>query len=240
MEKALVIIPTYNEAENIKKVIEATIREKKFDVLVVDDSSPDGTATIVKEIIKSYPKKIFLEVKKNKDGLGRAYIHGFKWAVDKMYDYIFEMDADFSHNPSELGTMLDYLKEGKDMVIGSRYIKGINVVNWPLGRIILSYLASVYVRLITSMPIKDPTAGFVGYKREVLEEIVLDKVKFIGYAFQVEMKYKTWRKKFSYIEHPIIFTNRTLGLSKMDGRIIWEGLLGVLILRINDIFGLNK
>ena len=240
MEKALVIIPTYNEAENIKKVIEATIREKKFDVLVVDDSSPDGTATIVKEIIKSYPKKIFLEVKKNKDGLGRAYIHGFKWAVDKMYDYIFEMDADFSHNPSELVTMLDYLKEGKDMVIGSRYIKGINVVNWPLGRIILSYLASVYVRLITSMPIKDPTAGFVGYKREVLEAIELDKVKFVGYAFQVEMKYKTWRKKFSYIEHPIIFTNRTLGLSKMDGRIIWEGLLGVLILRINDIFGLNK
>ena len=208
MEKTLVIIPTYNEAENIKKVIEATIREKKFDVLVVDDSSPDGTATIVKEIIKSYPKKVFLEVKKNKDGLGRAYIHGFKWAVDKMYDYIFEMDADFSHNPSELVTMLDYLKEGKDMVIGSRYIKGINVVNWPLGRIILSYLASVYVRLITSMPIKDPTAGFVGYQRAVLEEI--------------------------------IFTNRTLGLSKMDGGIIWEGLLGVLILRINDIFGLNK
>ena len=240
MEKVLVIIPTYNEAENIKKVIEAIIREKKFDVLVVDDSSPDGTATIVKEIIESYPKKIFMEVKKNKDGLGRAYIHGFKWAIDKMYDYVFEMDADFSHNPSELVTMLDYLKEGKDMVIGSRYIKGINVVNWPLGRIILSYLASVYVRLITSMPIKDPTAGFVGYKREVLEEIVLDKVKFVGYAFQVEMKYKTWRKKFSYIEHPIIFTNRTLGLSKMDGRIIWEGLLGVLILRINDIFGLNK
>ena len=240
MEKALVIIPTYNEAENIKKVIEAIIREKKFDVLVVDDSSPDGTATLVKEIIESYQKKIFLEVKKNKDGLGRAYIHGFKWAIDKMYDYVFEMDADFSHNPSELVTMLDYLKEGKDMVIGSRYIKGINVVNWPLGRIILSYLASAYVRLITSMPIKDPTAGFVGYKREVLEVIELDKVKFIGYAFQVEMKYKTWRKKFSYIEHPIIFTNRTLGLSKMDGRIIWEGLLGVLILRINDIFGINK
>ena len=240
MEKALVIIPTYNEAENIKKVIEATIKEKKFDVLIVDDSSPDGTATIVKEIIKSYPKKIFLEVKKNKDGLGRAYIHGFKWAMDKMYDYIFEMDADFSHNPRELVTMLAYLKEGKDMVIGSRYIKGINVVNWPLGRIILSYLASAYVRLITSMPIKDPTAGFVGYKREVLEAIELDKVKFIGYAFQVEMKYKTWRKKFSYIEHPIIFTNRALGLSKMDGRIIWEGLLGVLILKINDIFGLNK
>tara|TARA_X000000950_G_scaffold40412_1_gene43933 strand:- start:1091 stop:1813 length:723 start_codon:yes stop_codon:yes gene_type:complete len=240
MEKALVIIPTYNEAENIKKVIEAIIREKKFDVLVVDDSSPDGTATVVKEIIESYQKKIFLEVKKNKDGLGRAYIHGFKWAIDKMYDYVFEMDADFSHNPSELVTMLDYLKEGKDMVIGSRYIKGINVVNWPLGRIILSYLASAYVRLITSMPIKDPTAGFVGYKREVLEVIELDKVKFVGYAFQVEMKYKTWRKKFSYIEHPIIFTNRTLGLSKMDGRIIWEGLLGVLILRINDIFGINK
>ena len=240
MEKALVFIPTFNEAENIKKVIEATIREKKFDVLVVDDSSPDGTATIVKEIIESNPNKIFLEVRKKKDGLGRAYIHGFKWAVNKKYDYIFEMDADFSHNPSELNTMLGYLKEGKDMVIGSRYIKGINVVNWPLGRILLSYLASVYVRLITSMPIKDPTAGFVGYKREVLEAIALDKVKFVGYAFQVEMKYKTWRKKFSIIEHPIIFTNRTLGFSKMDGRIIWEGLLGVLILRINDIFGLNK
>ena len=240
MEKALVIIPTYNEAENIKKVIEASIREKKFDILVVDDSSPDGTAIIVKEIIELYPKKIFLEVRKNKDGLGRAYVHGFKWAVNKKYDYIFEMDADFSHNPSELVSMLEHLKEGKDMVVGSRYIKGINVVNWPLGRILLSYFASVYVRLITSMPIKDPTAGFVGYKREVLEVIELDKVKFVGYAFQVEMKYKTWRKKFSYIEHPIIFTNRTLGLSKMDGRIIWEGLLGVLILRINDIFGINK
>ena len=240
MEKALVIIPTYNEAENIKKVIEASIREKTFDVLVVDDSSPDGTSSIVKEVIKSYPKKIFLEVRKNKDGLGRAYVHGFKWAIKKKYDYIFEMDADFSHNPSELITMLEYLKKGNDMVIGSRYIKGINVVNWPLGRILLSYLASVDVRVITSMPIKDPTAGFVGYKREVLEAIALDKVKFVGYAFQVEMKYKTWRKKFSYIEHPIIFTNRTLGFSKMDGRIIWEGLLGVLILRINDIFGLNK
>ena len=240
MEKALVIIPTYNEAENIKKVIEASIREKTFDVLVVDDSSPDGTSSIVKEFIKSYPKKIFLEVRKNKDGLGRAYVHGFKWAIKKKYDYIFEMDADFSHNPSELITMLEYLKKGNDMVIGSRYIKGINVVNWPLGRILLSYLASVYVRIITSMPIKDPTAGFVGYKREVLEAIALDKVKFVGYAFQVEMKYKTWRKKFSYIEHPIIFTNRALGFSKMDGRIIWEGLLGVLILRINDIFGLNK
>ena len=240
MKKALVIIPTYNEAENIKKVIEASIRDKTFDVLVVDDSSPDGTSSIVKEVIKSYPKKIFLEVRKNKDGLGRAYVHGFKWAIKKKYDYIFEMDADFSHNPSELITMLEYLKKGNDMVIGSRYIKGINVVNWPLGRILLSYLASVYVRVITSMPIKDPTAGFVGYKREVLEAIALDKVKFVGYAFQVEMKYKTWRKKFSYIEHPIIFTNRTLGFSKMDGRIIWEGLLGVLILRINDIFGLNK
>ena len=240
MEKALVIIPTYNEAENIKKVVQASIREKKFDVLVVDDSSPDGTATIVKEIIKSNPKKIFLEVRKIKDGLGKAYVHGFKWAVNKKYDYIFEMDADFSHNPSELSTMLDYLKKGKDMVIGSRYIKGINVVNWPLGRILLSYFASIYVRLITSMPIKDPTAGFVGYKREVLEAIALDKVRFVGYAFQVEMKYKTWRKKFSIIEHPIIFTNRALGLSKMDGRIIWEGLLGVFILRINDIFGLNK
>ena len=240
MEKALVIIPTFNEAENIQKVIEASIKENSFDILVVDDSSPDGTATIVKEMIKLYPKKIFLEIRETKDGLGRAYVHGFKWAIKKKYDYIFEMDADFSHNPIELPKMLGYLKKGEDMVVGSRYVKGINVVNWPLGRILLSYFASVYVRVITSMPIKDPTAGFVGYKREVLESIALDKIKFVGYAFQVEMKYKTWRKKFSYVEHPIIFKNRILGLSKMDGGIIWEGLLGVLILRINDIFGLNK
>ena len=240
MEKALVIIPTFNEAENIQKVIEASIKENSFDILVVDDSSPDGTATIVKEMIKLYPQKIFLEIRKTKDGLGRAYVHGFKWAIKKKYDYIFEMDADFSHNPIELSKMLSYLKKGKDMVVGSRYVKGINVVNWPLGRILLSYFASVYVRVITSMPIKDPTAGFVGYKREVLESISLDKIKFVGYAFQVEMKYKTWRKKFSHVEHPIIFKNRILGLSKMDGGIIWEGLLGVLILRINDIFGLNK
>ena len=240
MEKALVIIPTFNEAENIQKVIEASIKENSFDILVVDDSSPDGTATIVKEMIKLYPQKIFLEIRKTKDGLGRAYVHGFKWAIKKKYDYIFEMDADFSHNPIELSKMLSYLKKGKDMVVGSRYVKGINVVNWPLGRILLSYFASVYVRVITSMPIKDPTAGFVGYKREVLESIALDKIKFVGYAFQVEMKYKTWRKKFSHVEHPIIFKNRILGLSKMDGGIIWEGLLGVLILRINDIFGLNK
>tara|TARA_B100001029_G_C15023481_1_gene432100 strand:+ start:168 stop:890 length:723 start_codon:yes stop_codon:yes gene_type:complete len=240
MEKALVIIPTFNEAENIQKVIEASIKENSFDILVVDDSSPDGTATIVKEMIKLYPQKIFLEIRKTKDGLGRAYVHGFKWAIKKKYDYIFEMDADFSHNPIELSQMLGYLKKGKDMVVGSRYVKGINVVNWPLGRILLSYFASIYVRVITSMPIKDPTAGFVGYKREVLESIALDKIKFVGYAFQVEMKYKTWRKKFSYVEHPIIFKNRILGMSKMDGGIIWEGLLGVLILRINDIFGLNK
>lgn len=236
MEKALVIIPTFNEAENIQSIIEATIAEKIIDVLVVDDSSPDGTAAIVREIIKSYPKKIFLEVKKNKAGLGRAYVHGFKWAIDREYDFIFEMDADFSHDPKELKKMLDYLKQGKDMVIGSRYVKGVNVVNWPLSRVLLSYFASIYVRLITAMPIKDPTAGFVGYKRKVLEAINLNKIRFVGYAFQVEMKYKTWRKKFSYIEHPIIFTNRTFGVSKMDGKIIWEGLFGVLILKINDLF----
>lgn len=240
MENALVIIPTYNEAENIQKVVDAVIGENSFDVLVVDDSSPDGTASIVQQMIKSNPGKIFLEVRKNKSGLGKAYVHGFNWAIRKKYDFIFEMDADFSHNPIELNPMLNYLKQGKDMVIGSRYVKGINVVNWPLSRILLSYLASIYVRLITAMPIKDPTAGFVGYKRAVLEEIALDKIRFVGYAFQVEMKYKTWRKKFNYVEHPIIFTNRIHGDSKMDGRIIWEGLLGVLILRINDIFRVNK
>ena len=241
MSDSLGIIPTYNEKENIEKLVRTIFSlNKLFHILIVDDGSPDGTADIVKDLQSKFQDSLFIQERTGKLGLGTAYIHGFKWALERDYSYVFEMDADFSHNPSELVSMLEHLKEGKDMVVGSRYIKGINVVNWPLGRIILSYLASVYVRLITSMPIKDPTAGFVGYKREVLEAIVLDKVKFVGYAFQVEMKYKTWRKKFSYIEHPIIFTNRTLGLSKMDGRIIWEGLLGVLILRINDILGLNK
>lgn len=236
MHKALVIIPTYNEVENIKKVIQMTFKYKAFDLLVVDDSSPDGTADVVLELIKIHPNRLFLEQRLHKEGLGKAYIQGFQWALKNNYDFVFEMDADFSHHPKELSPMLTYLKSDYDMVIGSRYIKGINVVNWPLSRILLSYLASLYVRWITFMPIKDPTAGFVGYTKEVLEQLDFKKVKFVGYAFQIEMKFKIWKKGFKYKEHPIIFTNRELGVSKMNGKIIWEALSAVLILRLKSIY----
>jgi dolichol-phosphate mannosyltransferase len=198
---------------------------------VVDDQSPDGTADQVLKMIKKFPKRLFLESRTDKKGLGTAYVHGFKWALRRKYSYVFEMDADFSHNPKELISMMTLLKNQADLVVGSRYIKGVNVVNWPLGRILLSYFASLYVRLITGMPIKDATAGFVGYKRQVLEAIDLDQIKFVGYAFQIELKYKAWLKKFKLIEHPIIFTNRVKGKSKMNGSIIWEALFGVLFLR---------
>ena len=236
MEKVLVIIPTYNEVENIQKVIDLTLKDKAYDILVVDDSSPDGTADLVLELIKTHSNRLFLEQRARKEGLGKAYIHGFRWALENNYDFIFEMDADLSHDPKELSPMLDYLKSDYDLVIGSRYVKGINVVNWPLSRILLSYLASVYVRWITFMPINDPTAGFVGYTRTVLEQLDFNKIKFVGYAFQIEMKFKIWKKGFNFKEHPIIFTNRVLGVSKMDGKIIWEALSAVLILRIKTIF----
>ncbi len=236
MEKVLVIIPTYNEVENIQKVIDLTFKDKAYDILVVDDSSPDGTADLVLELIKTHSSRLFLEQRARKEGLGKAYIHGFRWALENNYDFIFEMDADLSHDPKELSPMLDYLKSDYNLVIGSRYVKGINVVNWPLSRILLSYLASVYVRWITFMPIKDPTAGFVGYTRTVLEQLDFNKIKFVGYAFQIEMKFKIWKKGFNFKEHPIIFTNRVLGVSKMDGKIIWEALSAVLILRIKSIF----
>ena len=236
MEKVLVIIPTYNEVENIQKVIDLTLKDKAYDILVVDDSSPDGTADLVLELIKTHSNRLFLEQRARKEGLGKAYIHGFRWALENNYDFIFEMDADLSHDPKELSPMLDYLKADYDLVIGSRYVKGINVVNWPLSRILLSYLASVYVRWITFMPINDPTAGFVGYTRTVLEQLDFNKIKFVGYAFQIEMKFKIWKKGFNFKEHPIIFTNRVLGVSKMDGKIIWEALSAVLILRIKSIF----
>jgi dolichol-phosphate mannosyltransferase len=182
-------------------------------------------------MIKKFPKRLFLESRTDKKGLGTAYVHGFKWALRRKYSYVFEMDADFSHNPKELISMMTLLKNQADLVVGSRYIKGVNVVNWPLGRILLSYFASFYVRLITGMPIKDSTAGFVGYKRQVLETIDLDQIKFVGYAFQIELKYKAWLKNFKIIEHPIIFTNRLKGMSKMNGSIIWEAFFGVLFLR---------
>ncbi len=232
MENTLIIIPTYNEIENIESIIEAVFSSGlPSDVLVVDDQSPDGTADQVLKMMKKFPKRLFLESRVDKKGLGTAYVHGFNWALRRKYSYIFEMDADFSHNPKELSSMMALLKNQADLVVGSRYIKGVNVVNWPLGRILLSYFASFYVRLITGMPIKDATAGFVGYKRQVLEAINLDQIKFVGYAFQIELKYKAWLKNFKLIEHPIIFTNRVKGKSKMNGSIIWEALFGVLFLR---------
>jgi dolichol-phosphate mannosyltransferase len=233
MEKTLIIIPTYNEIENIEFIIEAVFSTPvAVAILVVDDESPDGTGQKVLSLMERFPKRLFLESRSNRTGLGSAYVHGFQWALRRNYAYIFEMDADFSHNPKEIQPMLALLEKEADLVVGSRYIKGVNVVNWPLSRILLSYFASLYVRLITGMPIKDATAGFVGYRSEVLKAIEIDQVKFVGYAFQIELKYKAWLKKFKLIEHPIVFTNRVKGKSKMNGSIIWEALYGVLFLRL--------
>jgi len=233
MEKTLIIIPTYNEIENIESIIEAVFSTPvAVAILVVDDESPDGTGQKVLSLMERFPKRLFLESRSNRTGLGSAYVHGFQWALRRNYAYIFEMDADFSHNPKEIQPMLALLEKEADLVVGSRYIKGVNVVNWPLSRILLSYFASLYVRLITGMPIKDATAGFVGYRSEVLKAIEIDQIKFVGYAFQIELKYKAWLKKFKLIEHPIIFTNRVKGKSKMNGSIIWEALYGVLFLRL--------
>lgn len=233
MEKTLIIIPTYNEIENIAELLATVFSyNKTVDVLVVDDSSPDGTAASVKSLMGNYPKRLFLEERPEKKGLGIAYTYGFKWALKRNYQFIFEMDADFSHDPKEIQPMKDLLLNSCDVVVGSRYLNGVNVVNWPLGRILLSYFASKYVRMITGMPLTDATAGFVGYKRDALEAIDLNAIRFVGYAFQIEMKYKTWLKKFVIKEHPIIFVNRKLGHSKMDKKIIWEAMFGVLYLRL--------
>ena len=242
MKKTLVIIPTYNEIENIESLIHQVFQIKiDLNILVVDDNSPDGTGDKVQNLINKYSKKLFLLRRKQKEGLGAAYVEGFLWAIKHNYDFIFEMDADFSHNPSELFPMLELLNSNVDVVVGSRYIKGFNVVNWPLTRIIISYLASLYVRLITLMPVKDPTAGFVGYKRDVLISINLEQIKFVGYAFQIEMKYKSWLNGFTIQEYPIVFINRKYGKSKMDKSIILEALRGVLYLRLNKkIFSKKK
>jgi dolichol-phosphate mannosyltransferase len=238
MSDALVIIPTYNEKENIEAIIRATFSQKKdFDVLVVDDNSPDGTAKIVEKLIPEFPQRLSLENRKEKNGLGTAYIHGFKWAIERKYDYIIEMDADFSHNPKDLVRLYNACsKEGGDVAIGSRYVNNqVNVVNWDIKRLLLSYLASKYVRLITRIPVFDTTAGFVCYKRNVLETIKLDKIKFIGYAFQIEMKFKAWKHKFNIKEVSVIFSDRTLGASKMSGNIISEALFGVIKMKINGL-----
>jgi dolichol-phosphate mannosyltransferase len=234
---SLVIIPTYNEKENIERIIRVVFSlEKVFHVLIVEDNSPDGTADIVKSLMKEFPEKLFIEERKGKLGLGTAYIHGFKWAIDKGYDYIFEMDADFSHNPHDLLKLYDACaRDGADLSIGSRYIKGVNVVNWPMGRILMSYYASAYVRFVTRIKVRDTTAGFVCYRRKVLEAINLDKIKFIGYAFQIEMKYTAWKLGFKITEVPIIFTDRTEGESKMSSGIFKEAVLGVINLRFRNI-----
>jgi dolichol-phosphate mannosyltransferase len=239
MQDAIIIIPTFNEIENIEDIIRAVFSlEKAFDILVVDDNSPDLTSLKVKELQNEFEGKLFLETRHEKAGLGTAYIHGFHWCLDHNYDYIFEMDADFSHNPTDLIKLYNAcLVDGADVSIGSRYIKGVNVVNWPMGRVILSYLASVYVRVITGMKIKDTTAGFVCYKRHVLENINLDKIKFIGYAFQIEMKFKAYLKKFKIVEIPVIFTDRTKGESKMSGGIISEAIFGVITMKFKSLFG---
>ena len=233
MESSIVVIPTYDEIENIEKLIRIILDlDCKFDILVVDDSSPDKTANKVKELIPIFEKRLFLKVRKRKEGLGKAYIDGFNWALEKKYDFIFQMDADFSHNPENLIEMLFKLKNGGEVIIGSRYVKGTNVVNWPLSRILLSKFASFYVNTITGMPIKDPTSGYVGFRRDVLKSISLEKIKFVGYAFQIELKYKAWIKNYLIEEHSIIFKNRERGFSKMNSSIIWEAIYGVIILRI--------
>ncbi len=233
MNDGIVIIPTYNEIENIESIIRAVFSlHKTFHILIVDDNSPDKTAEKVMELQSEFQDKLFLSVRKKKSGLGTAYVHGFKWALDHNYEYIFEMDADFSHNPNDLERLYEAChSNGADLAIGSRYVTGVNVVNWPLSRVLLSYFASVYVRMITGMKIMDATAGFICYNRQVLEKINLDKIKFIGYAFQIEMKYRAFAKNFNIQEVPVIFTDRTKGESKMSGSIIKEAIFGVISLR---------
>jgi len=232
----LVIIPTYNEKENIKKVINRVFElPREFDVLIIDDNSPDGTASIVKGLMGDFEGRLHLMEREGKLGLGTAYIKGFRWALDRHYEYIFEMDADMSHNPDDLVRLYDTAKEGHDLVIGSRYVKGVNVVNWPMGRVLMSYFASIYVKIILGIKIDDTTAGFKCYRRKVLETINLGAVRFVGYAFQIEMKYTTWRLGFRVKEIPIIFTDRTEGVSKMNRGIFKEAVLGVIKLRFKRI-----
>ncbi|AMC11225.1 dolichyl-phosphate beta-D-mannosyltransferase [Lutibacter profundi] len=237
MSNTLVIIPTYNEKENIEAIIEAVFsQEKEFDILVVDDSSPDGTSKIVATLQRKF-SNLFLEIRKEKNGLGAAYIHGFKWALNKNYDYIIEMDADFSHNPKDLISLYNACAiDGADFSIGSRYLNNkINVINWDIKRLLLSYFASKYVKIITQIPIFDTTAGFVCYKSKVLKNIELDKIKFVGYAFQIEMKFKAWKRKFKHKEISVIFTDRKKGTSKMSGSIISEAVFGVIKMRLQGL-----
>ena len=234
----LIIIPTFNEKENIENIILKIFDlEESFNILIIDDGSPDGTAKIVKELQKKYSKSLFLKERSGKLGLGTAYIHGFKWALENNYEYIFEMDADFSHDPKDLPRLYDAChKNNGDLAIGSRYVKGVNIVNWPMSRLLMSFFASKYVKTITGMPIHDSTAGFKCYKRKVLEKINLDKIEFIGYAFQIEMKFKSWKYGFNIVEVPVIFTDRQEGNSKMSGGIFYEALFGVIKMKLKSFF----
>ena len=238
MKNSLIVIPTYNEVENINLMIDTIFSiSSETSILIVDDSSPDGTGGHVRALQNKYPDKLFLLERKQKNGLGTAYIEGFKWGLAKSYNYFFQMDCDFSHNPNDLQRLYDQLiNEDLDLCIGSRYVSGINVVNWPLSRVLLSYFASFYVRLITGMKIKDPTAGYKLYRRTVLEKIPLNNVEFVGYAFQIEMKFRTWKKGFKIMELPIVFKDRERGVSKLNSSIIKEAVFGVLKMKIKSIF----
>ena len=235
---SIVIIPTYNERENIENIIRAVFNlEKVFHIVVIEDGSPDGTAGIVRKLQEEFPERLFMIERTGKLGLGTAYIAGFKWAIEQKYDYIFEMDADFSHNPNDLPRLYKACAEdGGDLAIGSRYISGVNVVNWPMGRVLMSYFASIYVRIITGLPVHDTTAGFKCYRREVLKTIELEKIQFKGYAFQIEMKFTAYKCGFKIIEVPVIFINRELGTSKMSGGIFSEAVFGVIKLKLQSWF----
>ena len=239
---SLIIIPTYNESENIELIIsKILLLNDSNDILVVDDNSPDGTSNIVSDLKKENIDRIFLIVRDTKLGLGSAYKEGFKWALNKNYSYIFEMDADLSHNPSEIVNLKEILiKRDSDVSIGSRYLECVSVVNWPLSRIFLSYFANIYVRIITGMPVKDATSGFIGYTNESLSSLNIDNIKFNGYAFQIEMKFKLWKKNFKLREHQIIFVNRKSGKSKMDKNIIFEAIFGVIRLKLNSLFKIDE
>ena len=242
MSKAVVVVPTYNEIENIERLLRTVFSlQREFHVLVVDDNSPDGTATVVEENFKTYPQKLFLLKRAEKTGLGTAYIAGFKWALQHGYDYIFEMDADFSHNPNDLIRLFNAChKEGNDVAIGSRYVKGVNVVNWPMSRVLMSWLASKYVRFVMGIDIYDTTAGFICYRRRVLEKINLDNIRFVGYAFQIEMKFKAYLSEFKIKEVPVIFTDRTKGESKMSSGIISEAIFGVIAMKFKSVFNKKR
>ena len=238
MSDSLIIIPTYNEKENIEKIIRKIFSlEKSFHILIVDDGSPDGTGNIVKDLQTEFAEKLHIEERTGKLGLGTAYIHGFKWALKRDYQFIFEMDADFSHDPDDLIRLYNANAiEGGELAIGSRYVSGVNIVNWPMMRLLMSFFASKYVKIITGMPIHDSTAGFKCYKRKVLETINFDKIQFVGYAFQIEMKFKTWKYGFNVVEVPVIFTDRTEGTSKMSGGIFFEAVLGVIQMKVKSLF----